>query len=124
VATVELTKDNFESTIMNNDIVFVDFWASWCQPCKSFAPTYEEASEEHPDVVFGKVNTEDEQELAAHFGIRSIPTLMLFREQVIIFQESGVLPKEGLESVLQQARDLDMEQVRKDIEEQQQGGEG
>ena len=124
MATVELTKDNFESTIMNNDIVFVDFWASWCQPCKSFAPTYEEASEEHPDVVFGKVNTEDEQELAAHFGIRSIPTLMLFREQVIIFQESGVLPKEGLESVLQQARDLDMDQVRKDIEEQQQGGEG
>jgi thioredoxin len=124
VATVELTKDNFESTIMNNDIVFVDFWASWCQPCKSFAPTYEEASEEHPDVVFGKVNTEEEQELAAHFGIRSIPTLMLFREQVIIFQESGVLPKEGLESVLQQARDLDMDQVRKDIEEQQQGGEG
>jgi len=124
VATVELTKDNFESTIMNNDIVFVDFWASWCQPCKSFAPTYEEASEEYPDVVFGKVNTEDEQELAAHFGIRSIPTLMLFREQVIIFQESGVLPKEGLESVLQQARDLDMDQVRKDIEEQQQGGEG
>ncbi|KPV39204.1 thioredoxin [Thiohalorhabdus denitrificans] len=126
MATVDLTKDNFESTIMDNDMVFVDFWASWCQPCKTFAPTYEEVSEDYPDIVFGKVDTENEQELAGHFGIRSIPTLMLFREQVIIFQESGVLPREGLESIIQQARDLDMDQVRKDIEEQQkqQGGEG
>ncbi|MFP4561151.1 MAG: thioredoxin [Thiohalorhabdus sp.] len=126
MATVDLTKDNFESTIMNNDMVFVDFWASWCQPCKTFAPTYEEVSADYPDIVFGKVDTENEQELAGHFGIRSIPTLMLFREQVIIFQESGVLPREGLESIIQQARDLDMDQVRKDIEEQQkqQGGEG
>jgi len=124
VATVDLTKDNFESTIMESDMVFVDFWASWCQPCKTFAPVYEEVSEDYPDIVFGKVDTENEQELAGHFGIRSIPTLMLFREQIIIFQESGVLPREGLESIIQQARDLDMEQVRKDIEEQQsqQGG--
>ena len=126
MATVDLTKDNFESTIMESDMVFVDFWASWCQPCKTFAPIYEEVSAEYPDVVFGKVDTENEQELAGHFGIRSIPTLMLFREQVIIFQESGVLPREGLESIIQQARDLDMDQVRMDIEEQQsqQGGEG
>ena len=123
MATTELTKDNFEDTIMNNDMVFVDFWASWCQPCKTFAPIYEEISEEYPDVVFGKINTEEEQELAGHFGIRSIPTLMLFREQIIIFQESGVLPREGLESVIQQARDLDMNQVRADIEKEQ-GGEG
>ncbi|HKJ88668.1 MAG TPA: thioredoxin [Gammaproteobacteria bacterium] len=124
MATVDLTKDNFESTIMESDMVFVDFWASWCQPCKTFAPVYEEVSEDYPDIVFGKVDTENEQELAGHFGIRSIPTLMLFREQIIIFQESGVLPREGLESIIQQARDLDMEQVRKDIEEQQsqQGG--
>lgn len=125
MATVEITKENFEDTIMNNDMVFLDFWASWCQPCQTFAPVYEEVSEENPNIVFGKVNTENEQELAAHFGIRSIPTLMLFREQIIIFQEAGVLPKEGLESIIQQASDLDMEQVRKDIEEQQQqeGGE-
>ncbi|MEF8793555.1 thioredoxin [Thiohalorhabdus sp.] len=119
MATTELTKENFENVITNNDIVFVDFWASWCQPCKTFAPVYEEVSEEYPDIVFGKVDTENEQELAGHFGIRSIPTLMLFREQVIIFQESGVLPREGLESIIQQARELDMDQVRADIEQNQ-----
>ena len=125
MATTDLTKDNFEDLIMNNDMVFVDFWASWCQPCKTFSPIYEEVSEEYPDIVFGKVNTEEEQELASHFGIRSIPTLMLFRQQIIIFQESGVLPREGLESVIQQARDLDMDQVRKDIEQEQgQGDQG
>lgn len=123
MATTDLTKENFEDVIMNNDMVFVDFWASWCQPCKTFAPIYEELSEEYPDIVFGKVDTENEQELAAHFGIRSIPTLMLFREQVIIFQESGVLPREGLESIIQQARELDMDQVRADME-QEQGEEG
>ena len=126
MATTDLTKDNFEDIIMNNDIVFVDFWASWCQPCKTFAPVYEEVSEEYPDIVFGKVDTEQEQDLAGHFGIRSIPTLMLFREQVIIFQESGVLPREGLESIIQQARELDMDQVRADIEQNQgeQGDQG
>lgn len=123
MATTELTKENFEDVITNNDMVFVDFWASWCQPCKTFAPVYEEVSEEYPDIVFGKVDTEQEQDLAGHFGIRSIPTLMLFREQVIIFQESGVLPREGLESIIQQARELDMDQVRADIE-QNQGEQG
>ncbi|MFB6260183.1 MAG: thioredoxin [Thiohalorhabdaceae bacterium] len=126
MATTELTKENFEDVITNNDMVFVDFWASWCQPCKTFAPVYEEVSEDYPDIVFGKVDTEQEQELAGHFGIRSIPTLMLFREQVIIFQESGVLPREGLESIIQQARELDMDQVRADIEQNQgeQGDQG
>ena len=126
MATTELTKENFEDVITNNDMVFVDFWASWCQPCKTFAPVYEEVSEEYPDIVFGKVDTEQEQDLAGHFGIRSIPTLMLFREQVIIFQESGVLPREGLESIIQQARELDMDQVRADIEQNQgeQGDQG
>ena len=123
MASVELTKENFEDTIMNNDMVFVDFWASWCQPCKQFEPIYEELSEQYPEIVFGKVDTENEQELAGHFGVRSIPTLMLFREQVVIFQEAGVLPKEGVENVIQQARDLDMDQVRKEIEQQQNGEE-
>ena len=126
MATIELNKDNLESTILNNDIVMIDFWAPWCGPCQSFAPIYEEVSEKHPDVVFGKVNTEDEQEIAGHFQIKSIPTLMMFREQVIIFSEAGMLPQEGLEEIIQKARDLDMDQVRADIEAQQQGqgGEG
>jgi len=123
VPTVALTKENFEETVVNNEMVFVDFWASWCQPCKTFAPIYEEVSADYPGIVFGQVNTEEEQELAAHFGIRSIPTLLLFREQIILFQESGVLPREGLESLIQQARELDMAQVRQDIE-QQEGGQG
>jgi thioredoxin 1 len=117
---VDLTKDNLESTILNNDIVLIDFWAPWCGPCQSFAPVYEEVSEKHPDVVFGKVNTEEEQEIAGHFQIKSIPTLMMFREQVIIFSEAGMLPQEGLEEIIQKARDLDMDQVRADIESQQQ----
>ena len=119
MATKELTKDNFEETITKNDIVVVDFWAPWCGPCKGFAPVYELASEKHPDIVFAKVNTDDEQELAGHFAIRSIPTIMIFREQVIIFSQSGALPAQGLESLLDQAKALDMKQVHADIAEQQ-----
>jgi thioredoxin 1 len=115
MATVDLTKDNFEQTVLNNDIVIVDFWAPWCGPCKSFAPTYEAVSEKHPNVVFAKVNTEAEQDLAGYFQIRSIPTLMVFREQIIIFSQAGALPGQALEQVVQGAQALDMNQVRADI---------
>ena len=115
MATVDLTKDNFEHTILNNDIVIIDFWAPWCGPCKSFAPTYEAMSAKYEKVVFAKVNTEEEQELAASFQIRSIPTLMVFREQIIIFSQAGALPASGLEQVVQGAQALDMDQVRADI---------
>lgn len=120
MATVELTKDNFEEIITGNNMVLVDFWASWCGPCQSFAPIYEEVSEKYPDVVFAKVDTEQEQELAGHFQVRSIPTLMLFREQVILFAEAGALPAAALEEIITKAGELDMDEVRREIAEQQQ----
>ncbi len=119
MATIELTKDNFEEVIDNNDLVLIDFWASWCGPCQSFAPTYEAASEKYPDVVFAKVNTEQEQELAGYFQIRSIPTLMIFREKVILFSDAGALPGSALEELIGKARELDMEEVRKELAAQQ-----
>jgi thioredoxin len=119
VATVEVGKTNIEETIKQNDIVIIDFWAPWCGPCKSFAPTYEAVSENHKDVVFAKINTEEEQELAGSFQIRSIPTLMVFREQVAIFSQAGVLPGSALEEIITKTKELDMEMVRKDIEKQQ-----
>jgi thioredoxin len=119
MATVELTKDNFEGVVSKNDMVIIDFWASWCGPCKSFAPVFEAASEQHQDIVFCKVNADDEQELAGAFSIRSIPYVMLLREKVVLFAQSGALPAEGLESVIRQARALDMAQVHKEVAEQQ-----
>lgn len=119
MATTELTVDNFEQTVNDNGIVLVDFWASWCQPCVSFAPVFEKVSENYPDIVFGKVNTEEQQALAANFQIRSIPTLMIFRDQIMIFSQAGALPEAALTEVIDKARALDMDMVREEIKKQQ-----
>ncbi|RKZ97960.1 MAG: thioredoxin [Gammaproteobacteria bacterium] len=119
MSTVDVTADNFNEIITDNDFVIVDFWAPWCGPCKGFAPVYEELSEKYPDLVFAKINTEDEQQLAGEFQIRSIPTLMIFREQIILFSQPGALQGSQLEQVIEQAQGLDMEEVKKDIEKQQ-----
>ncbi len=120
MAAVELKKDNFEQTIKEKDFVVVDFWAPWCAPCRSFAPVYDKVSEDHDDILFAKINTEEEQEIAAHFQIRSIPTLMIFREQIIIYAQPGALPEGSLRQLLDQAQGLDMADVRKQVEAQQQ----
>jgi thioredoxin 1 len=122
MATINLTSDNFKDVINNNDIVIVDFWAEWCGPCKSFGPTFEAASEKYPEIAFAKVNTEEEREMAAGFNIRSIPTLMVFREQVILYAEAGALPASALDQLVEQVKGLDMEAIKAEIaaEEQQQ----
>ncbi len=120
--TVALNRENFEQIVLGNDIVIVDFWAPWCGPCRTFAPVFEAASESHSDVVFGKVNTEEEQELGAAFEIRSIPTLMVFREKVLVFAQPGALPAPALEDLLTQVKDLDMDEVQKKVREAVEGG--
>ena len=123
MATVALTQDNFDQVVNGNDMVLIDFWAPWCGPCKGFAPVFEATSEKHTDIVFGKVNTDDEQDLAASFNIRSIPTLMFFREKVILFSQAGALPGSALEQVITQGRELDMAAVHKEIADRESGSQ-
>lgn len=120
MATQDITAQQFNEVITNNDIVIVDFWAEWCGPCKSFAPTYEKVSEQHADIFFAKVDTEKEQELAGHFQIRSIPTLMIFREQVVLFAQPGMLAEEQLEEVIAKVREVDMAKVHEEVAKQEQ----
>ena len=119
MATVDITAASFEETIEKNDIVIVDFWAEWCGPCKSFSPIYDEVSEKYDDIVFGKINTETEQELAGHFQIRSIPTLMIFREQVVLYSEAGMLNAAQLEDVISKVQGIDMKKVHEEIANQE-----
>ncbi len=122
MATVELTDTNFNKTVEKNDIIIIDFWAPWCGPCKSFGPVYEKVSDEYPEIVFGKVNTEEQQALAGHFQIRSIPTTVILKENIAVFQQAGVIPEEGLKDIIKQVQELDMDMVRKELEKQQAEG--
>ena len=115
MTTINLTNENFDKTVTDNDMVVVDFWAPWCAPCRFFSPVFEAASDKYPEVVFGKVNTEEERELAGMFGIRSIPTLMILREKVILYSEAGALPANALEDIVSKAKALDMVKVHEEI---------
>jgi thioredoxin 1 len=119
MATIELTGENFESSVEGNDVLFVDFWASWCGPCRQFAPTYEAASEANPDLTFGSVNTEEQHGLASAAQVSSIPTLMVFRDAILVFSQPGALPPPALDQLIAAVRDLDMDDVRRQIAEQE-----
>ena len=118
MTTTSLSLEQLEPTLNDNDIVLIDFWAEWCGPCKMFGPIYEKASEKHPDIAFTKCNTEESQDLAASFGIRSIPTLSIFREKILVFMQPGALPEEALEDIISQVKNLDMDDVRAKVAEQ------
>ena len=119
MATVNLSEANFSEIIENNNIVIIDFWAPWCGPCQQFGPIYEKTSEQYPDIVFGKVNTEDEEALAGQFQIRSIPTTIIIKENIAVFQQPGAIPEEGLKDVIRQVQELDMDMVRQEVAKQQ-----
>ncbi|HWV25839.1 MAG TPA: thioredoxin family protein [Aeromicrobium sp.] len=119
MSTQTITSENFESTLDAGGITLIDWWAGWCGPCRQFAPVYEEASQKHPDITFGKIDTEDQQQLSAAVGISSIPTVMAFRDGILVYQQAGALPAPALEQVIQAVRDLDMDEVRAKVAEQQ-----
>jgi thioredoxin 1 len=121
MAVIDLNEENFESTILSNDFVVIDFWAPWCGPCRGFAPVFEAAAEKYPNIVFAKVNTEEQQGIAGHFQIRSIPTLMIFREKVIIYAQPGALPASGLDDLIARAGEVDMAEVHADIAKEEGG---
>ena len=119
MTTINLTQDNFDQTVSQNDMVVVDFWAPWCAPCRFFSPVFEAAAEKHADIVFAKVNTDEQQQLAGMFGIRSIPTLMIMRDKVVLYHEAGALPAQALDDILEKARAIDMAKVHEEIEREQ-----
>ena len=123
MSTIELTQDNFDQTVSGNDMVVVDFWAPWCAPCRFFAPVFEAAAQKHGDIVFAKVNTDEQQQLAGMFGIRSIPTLMIMREKVVLYHEAGALPAQALDDILEQARAIDMAKVHEELEREAQAAQ-